>query len=411
MSETTEQVPVKDRIRYALADLPNRVTIGFEVETQYESQEREPEIDTDGMRDYAVDNIDMQYVCSHANLSYMQRWIDALNVDSAEELAEKLNLDWDAILDSYVDDMDTDNWIIEDDDDENGGSRDQGNYILRRMAQTVSTAGWDNKEDGSVSGPEFASPICVGRNDAIKHATALFDALDNNTYLSIDTECSCHIHIRMHDVQHKGHNLLQQLLFEELFNDLAAIPDCIKQRCATEPRWIQPSANGGKTYTGKYNPIQRHSGYHTWEFRIFGNVSNVTDFQMCLDAAIAAMGRAYARFLEGDRKELPADLWCTLASRAMSEWQPIQDSPEYGKYWEKPAEAPADIFNVVVESATPVSFFIRNGDNDCDCPGCLTDRRQSWMGETIQVRDGRQVLSSGRHAFVPIQEPELATIS
>lgn len=409
MSETTPETPVKDRIRHALEDLANRITIGFEVETQCESQDREP--DYEAMREHAEEQIDEITVCSYAGVPYSQKWIDALSCENAEELAEKLYADCDAIVQSYVDGMDESDWIPEaddDDDDWDGAGRD----VLRRMGRKLGLdiSGWEHKQDGSVSGPEFASPICHGREDAIKHATALFGGIDKNGNLRIDDECSCHIHLRMEDVYHKGHNLLQQLLFEELFNDLAIIPNCIKERCAAIPRWIQPSANGKSTFTGKYNPIQRHGEFGTWEFRIFGNVNNAEDFTKCLDAALAAMRRAYARFLEGDRKELPADLWAALASRAMANWRPIQDAPEYGKYLEKPAEDVADIVRVVVDGTTPVAYFIRGeASGDCDCPSCLIDRRRAYFGDTIQVQNGRRIVNTD--AFIPIQEPELATIS
>jgi hypothetical protein len=363
---TKNETPVKDRIRFALEDLPNRITIGIEVETQCESDDDDRELDTDGMAEYANANIDTHFVCSYAGIDHNKYWIAALGcTDDAPELADKLCCDWDSIVDNYVEHMDTEGWYL---DSNSANWDDVGSEINRAMNRTFSD--WNYCEDGSVSGPEFQSGIINGRDAAIEQAEKLFALLDDSP-AHIDSDCSCHIHIRMQDVYHTGHNVLQQLIFEELFNDLDALPLCIKTRCRSRPRWIQPSSQGSKTCHTKYNPIQRHSGFGTWEFRIFGNVDDIAEFTKCLDAAIAAMHRAYTRFLAGDRKELPADLWVELAAKAMYHWTPIQAYPEFGKYWEAPQESTV----ARVTDETPLSEF--EVEDECNCESCCGDRRRN----------------------------------
>ena len=116
---------------------------------------------------------------------------------------------------------------------------------------------------------------------------------------------------------------MQQLIFEELFNNAALFPKCIKERLESEPRWIQPSNIGERTFSSKYNPIQRH-GQGTWEFRLWGNVSNAVDFSTCLELSIGAMARAYARYIVGDYKVVDSTTWCQLASDAMRNCEPIK---------------------------------------------------------------------------------------
>jgi hypothetical protein len=304
---------VQERIRHALEDLENRVTIGFEVETQMEK--REPEVDYDAMREHACECVDTYDVCRAAGVPHDMRWISALDCSGdAERLADLIGVDWSELIDDYVEEMDTENWLVESKDD----FYDLGHDVVRHCPE------FTFEEDGSVSGPEFQSPILSGRNAAIAAAEKLFAQISHQSALYVDEECSCHIHLRMQDVFHTGCNALQQLIFEELFNDLNALPECIKTRLEATPRWIQPTNKEHETCKTKYNPVQCHS-LGTWEFRLFGNVSSTNDFIKCLDAAIAAMRRAYTRYLEGNYTVQESSVWVHAAAKAMYNWEPIQE--------------------------------------------------------------------------------------
>jgi hypothetical protein len=249
-----------------------------------------------------------------ANVPHSLAWIDRLDCRcDPERLSEILGLDFEELVQEYVDNMDPDEWLGEPDFD--------FDEIGREISEKSGDFTYDT--DASVTGPEFQSPILHGRDAAIDAAARLFAAINEREELSIDTRCSCHIHVRMENVFHTGSNSLQQLLFEELFTHVGEFPTCVKKRLQAMPTHIQPTDLGSETSRAKYNPIRRHD-QGTWEFRLFGNVSNVADFETCLDLAISAMERAYTRYLNGNYTEYTTREWTTAAAMAMQRLEPVQ---------------------------------------------------------------------------------------
>jgi hypothetical protein len=92
------KLPVNDRIRAALEDIENRVTIGFEVETDCNG---ENEFDEDSAREAAFDSIDVESVCSYLGLDYDTAWLRAIGASrDYERLLEVTSTDESDVIDS-----------------------------------------------------------------------------------------------------------------------------------------------------------------------------------------------------------------------------------------------------------------------------------------------------------------------
>jgi hypothetical protein len=304
------------KVNAALDDIRNTIKVGFEIETDLD--EDAGGFDQDAAYDAARGSIDEYSVCSHAGVPHCRDWITALGCrHDPEALAEALNVDMDELVDELVDNY-----------------RDNGDFNrepdLSEIADRIVPSDFTWCEDGSVNGPEFQSPICQGREEAIGKAAQLFRGIDSYNAscdsgfeLEIHTRCSAHIHLQLDNIQHKGANAIQQTIFDELSKRWQRLPACVRNRIEECNKWIRPTYSSELTFKYKYNPIQcHHQG--TWEFRLFGNVSSADEFEDCLDVAIESMECAYKRLLGDSYINIDAGLWVTLATDAMRNLEPMQ---------------------------------------------------------------------------------------
>jgi hypothetical protein len=304
------------KVNAALDDIRNTINIGFEIETDLD--EDAGGFDQDAAYEAARDCVDEYSVCSAAGVPHCRDWINALGCrHDADALAEALNVDMDEIIDGIVDNY-----------RENGDFHNSPD--INDIGDSVVPCGFAWCEDGSVNGPEFQSPICKGRDEAIAAAARLFRNIDDynsgcesGCELEIHTRCSAHIHLQLDNIQHKGANAIQQTIFDELSKRWQRLPACVRNRIEECNKWIRPTYSSELTFKYKYNPIQcHHQG--TWEFRLFGNVSTAAEFESCLDVAIESMECAYKRLLDGTHINIDAMVWVNLATDAMMNLEQVQ---------------------------------------------------------------------------------------
>lgn len=304
------------KVRAALADIRNTIKIGFDFETDMD--ENAGGFDESAAEESARDSIDEYDICFYAGVEHNRDWITALGCrHDWETLAELLSVDIDQIVSDRVDSY-----------------RDNGEFCtsidLESIAESILPTGFSWEEDGSVNGPEFQSPVCTGIDMAVGYASRLFDAINryngrcnDGCELEIHTTCSAHIHLQLADMHHSGANVIQQTIFDELSKRWMGLPMTVRNRISECNKYIKPTNGGTETCKYKYNPVQCHS-QGTWEFRLFGNVSQTDEFESCLKIAVESIEHAYRRLLDGTHVNIDPQLWVELATESMQELIPME---------------------------------------------------------------------------------------
>jgi hypothetical protein len=125
-------------------------------------------------------------------------------------------------------------------------------------------------EDGSVDGFEFRTNGGHSINKCIDLSKHLF-RLDHE----IDTECSFHIHIAESGSENEYSAIQQQRMYNYLLQNASKIPTSVLERLTSGNSWVRLNIG-----TGKGPAISCR--YTTWEFRLWGNVTNAKDAETCL---------------------------------------------------------------------------------------------------------------------------------
>lgn len=137
-------------------------------------------------------------------------------------------------------------------------------------------------DDSSVRGGEIRT---VGPLTANQFFVAMKDAFDLD--LSIDSGCSFHIHLSLVGMQHKYGKNLQYNMMKYLIENFEFWPDSVKKRIKNTKYYKFDITRD------KYSMVNFHE-QGTWEFRIFGNVTNALDGYKCLILACRALQYAYS---------------------------------------------------------------------------------------------------------------------
>jgi hypothetical protein len=159
-------------------------------------------------------------------------------------------------------------------------------------------------EDGSVEGCEVrtSGPRTVG--EFCKAVDTVFDIP-----MSIDEECSFHIHLSLDGVKHSYGPFIQKAMLHFFAANYMELPKSVRERLNNE-HWVDRYFSI-KADRERYRAIAYRGS--TWEFRLFGNIDNAKDAKKCLMLAIKALRYAYRlRFCKPvkeksfiHRKELP----------------------------------------------------------------------------------------------------------
>lgn len=138
--------------------------------------------------------------------------------------------------------------------------------------------------DASVRGGEARTVGALRPAEFLAAARALLDNYD----FEIETNCSFHIHLSVPGVRHTYGRTLQAEMFAYILNNLARLPESVRERLNSESiRYCKFDLS-----KDKFTAIHGHP-LHTWEFRLFGNITSALDGYRCLLLAIDALRHAY----------------------------------------------------------------------------------------------------------------------
>lgn len=164
---------------------------------------------------------------------------------------------------------------------ENSDDEDDGSYAV---ADEISAPHIEVGSDSSVSGGEVRTVGALKPTQFMAAATALFTGHD----FEIDTGCSFHIHLSVPGVKHSYGPRLQGEMMTYLLENRHRLPESVQERLKSGAvRFCQFRIDKDKMRAVHGHP-QR-----TWEFRLFGNVTNAHDAWKCLLLAIDALRHAY----------------------------------------------------------------------------------------------------------------------
>lgn len=140
-------------------------------------------------------------------------------------------------------------------------------------------------DDGSVSGFEFKPDGPVTAKRFVSLARQILDWRHK-----IDINCSFHIHLSVPGIEHNYGKQLQLAMSEYIIDqrDKGRFSKALEKRLMHDSQYFNIRGT-----TEKYNFVNFHNGFKTWEFRCFGNVSNISDASTCLIVAVEALQYAY----------------------------------------------------------------------------------------------------------------------
>jgi len=174
---------------------------------------------------------------------------------------------------------------------------------LSGAMQSVIATGLTYERDGSVNGPEIQT---VGPNkfrQCLNHSKFLF----KNFEFEINEECSFHVHLSIPGIKHSyGRNLQIALMLSVILAPNR--PGYIHNRWQ---HTVENDEDDGESWLEKYFSVSPSTNKNTfvafrgdtWEFRCFGNVTDVEDAEWCLKTAVKSMQRGYC--LLHNIEELP----------------------------------------------------------------------------------------------------------
>lgn len=169
--------------------------------------------------------------------------------------------------------------------------------------------------DGTVRGFEFRTIGGLTLAEFGAAATPLFTL--NHV---VDEGCSFHVHVSIPGVRHKYGPRMQKAMIEYLVQNQDKVPGSVLERW----RGIHDNEyiNGLLRNGNKYNFINKHARFNTWEFRCFGNVDNYEDAMRCLRLAVGAMQYGYKVVsgleLESDKASLTDGTWEDMVYSSLS---------------------------------------------------------------------------------------------
>lgn len=150
--------------------------------------------------------------------------------------------------------------------------------------------GMDWCHDGSVDGVEIRTVGASTASQFLKAAKYAFDLVAKKK-VTVDDECSFHIHISFPGITHQYSERFQRLLIEGLMKQSHTLPASVLKR------WQNSSWRDQyfplHLSQDKYSFINYHERLKTWEFRCFGNVQTFHEAVLCLKAAVNAFRFAY----------------------------------------------------------------------------------------------------------------------
>jgi hypothetical protein len=150
---------------------------------------------------------------------------------------------------------------------------------------------WDS--DCSVTGGELRTIGGLSYDDLTDAAEAIFEAIDDGGG-TIDARCSAHIHLKLGDVRHRyGTGSLYRHMMEYVIDNFDRLPLSVQERleCGGNGN-IRPRQVMGNT---KCSWIHFHGRENTIEFRLFGNIDNLTDLERCVDLALDCLAYGYTQ--------------------------------------------------------------------------------------------------------------------
>jgi hypothetical protein len=104
----------------------------------------------------------------------------------------------------------------------------------------------------------------------------------------VDEGCSFHIHLSLPGIKHTYGKEFQANVIAYLLDHMYELPDSVIERLQSSAiRWCKP-----ELATDKYTMVHKHP-QNTWEFRLFGNITNTKDAIRCLMLACRALQNAY----------------------------------------------------------------------------------------------------------------------
>ena len=260
------------------------VQTGFELECQevnghtYDDQERE--VDWDAVNDAASEAWGDTNDCER--LDHVSREYSSL----IKELLE--HIDWYSIADCLKGSLSE--YVLQALDD----ARDSFESVYREQVDTsdyllVTSPDIDckypicYKDDGSVEGGEITTDGAVSPIRFLQTAASLFASNE----FEIDIGCSFHIHLSAKGVKHTYGRALQAEMQAYILN--ADLPEFLVDRITSDKStYFKPQAS-----TDRHSLVNFCSRLNTWEFRVFGNVSNYSDAKYCLFLAMNALRHAY----------------------------------------------------------------------------------------------------------------------
>lgn len=216
-------------------------------------------------------------VCDKANCNFHQ---------IIDKICSNLKQDWRTVYDQVERDWRED-W---EDDELSDNASDYypaiaGDVYKDLVASRATRSVIDCGDDNSVRGGEIRTE---GALTPFTFLSAAADLLDSNEF-TVDNGCSFHIHLSVPSVRHQYGTALQAEMTAYLLENIGRMPESVQQRIRSQScrQWAMP-----KLSEGKYTAVHCHR-QGTWEFRIFGNVSEASEARRCLILAIEAMRHAY----------------------------------------------------------------------------------------------------------------------
>lgn len=154
---------------------------------------------------------------------------------------------------------------------------------LKASKETLSSI--DCGDDQSVRGGEIRTEGALSPTQFVKIAS---DLLNNNEF-EVDNGCSFHIHLSVPGVEHQYGKKFQAEMIAYLLENVKRLPESVQKRLRSDPCDRYAKFHVSKD---KFSAIHFH-GQGTWEFRLFGNVSDASDARRCLLVAIEALRHGY----------------------------------------------------------------------------------------------------------------------
>ena len=181
-------------------------------------------------------------------------------------------------------------------------------------------SGWSHCEDGT-SGIVREYQSDVGNlEETVENVETLFDEAGRHCVVPLNG--SCHIHVSIPGSKHSATNEseLHCCLLFELSQRIGRFPQTVRDRMKTERARTYFEFNA--RCTSKFTTIHLHN-LGTWEFRIFGHMTDPREIETCLNIAGETFLAAYRRFNRRDYAIASADEFRTMFAECMETGVPM----------------------------------------------------------------------------------------